>query len=123
MVIHTHLRAACWWTTKRRQHVISKEKLMSAPVTTRRVAVFTMICLTAWIAATTGASAMRPEPPLAPSGHSAHQVPTVTSSGGTDLTVWLWALIAVVAAAAIAAGVATARRHRIQPPATGQAAH
>jgi hypothetical protein len=87
---------------------------MSAPVTTRRVAVFTLFLFTAWIAATTAASAMRPDPPSQP-GPPIHHAPAAAS--GPDLTVWLLAAIAVVGVVAIAAGVATAlHRHHLHPP-------
>jgi hypothetical protein len=100
----------------------SEEKLMSAQSTTRRVAVFTLFLFTAVVATTTGASAMRPEPPAsATRGHS-HHAPTGTASSGADISTWLLTAVAVLAAVAIAAGIAAAvRHHRIQPPAA--AAH
>jgi hypothetical protein len=94
----------------------SEEKLMSASVTARRVAVFTLFLFTAWIAATTAASAMRPDPPdPAPQG-TTHHAPVV-AGGGPDLTVWLLAAITIVVLVAVAAGTASAlhRRHLHSP--------
>jgi hypothetical protein len=90
---------------------------MSAPVTTRRVAVFTLFLSTAWLAATTGASALVPEPPAsATRGHS-HHVPGAGTSSAGDVTVWLLAAIGIVAVVAIAAGVAAVlRRNHLHSP-------
>jgi hypothetical protein len=99
----------------------SEEKVMSAPVTTRRVAVFTLFMFTALLAATTGASAMTPDPP---GSGTTGQTPAGASSGGPDLTVWLLAAVAVVLVAAIGVGIAKTLRHRhAQPPAVGLPAH
>lgn len=81
---------------------------MSFPTTARRVAVFTILLFTSWVAVTASASAMLPEPPdtSVPGGSAA-------TDSGLDLTVWLLVALAVVVVVAVAAGVATTlhRRH------------
>jgi hypothetical protein len=90
---------------------------MSAPVITRRVAVFTLFLFTAWMAVTAAANAMVPDPPDSGTNGPTHYAPATAASGGLDLTVWLLAAIAVAAVVAGAVGFATAlhRRH-LHPP-------
>jgi hypothetical protein len=95
---------------------------MSSPAITRRVAVFTLFLLTVWMAATTAASAMLPDPPGSAPHGSTHPAPATAVDGGPDVTVWLLTAIAVVAVVVAAALVAAGlhRRH-LHPPT--QAAH
>ena len=95
---------------------------MSAPSTARRVAVFTMFLFTAVVSATAGASAMVPDPPASGPQGPAGRGPAASAGGGPDLTTLLLFALAIVAVVLVSAGVAmTLRRHRIQPPAAGQA--
>ena len=91
---------------------------MSLPTTARRVAVFSTLLFTSWMAVTASASAMIPDPQDTSTLH------TGAASSGPDLTVWLLTAVAVVVVVVLAAGVATTvhRRH-IHPTTARPAVH